>query len=144
MPGLYYKRGEDNIRTIASHRFLGFSLPSEKLKKIRAESRKLLEAGQVSARALSRLVGKMSAANQVIPPAPLFYRHLQMESVEILGAGLRIHSVDSRKELMWWDKQMVKWNGKSMMTTEPDLIIESDASNQGWGASCQGTNTGGP
>ena len=63
--------------------FLGFmvntmtmelSLPSEKLKKIRAESRKLLGAGQVSARALSRLIGKMSAANQVIPPAPLFYR----------------------------------------------------------------------
>ena len=63
--------------------FLGFtvntramemSLPPLKIKQIRAESRKLLEAGQISARALSRLVGKMSAASQVIPPAPLFYR----------------------------------------------------------------------
>ena len=34
------------------------ALPLEKLKKIRAESRKLAEAGQVTARALSRLIGK--------------------------------------------------------------------------------------
>ena len=40
-------------------------------RKIWAESRKLLEAGQVSARALSRLIGKMNATNQVIPPPPL-------------------------------------------------------------------------
>ena len=107
--------------------FLGFmvntmtmelSLPSEKLKKIRAESRKLLGAGQVSARALSRLIGKMSAANQVIPPAPLFYRYLQMDLSAALRAGCQNYettlqlSQDSKEELVWWDTQMAKWNGK--------------------------------
>ena len=60
------------IEPFQSVEFLGFtvttvtmelSLPAKKLKKIRVESWKLLEAGQVSARALSRLIGKMNGAN---------------------------------------------------------------------------------
>ena len=39
---------------------------------------------------------------------------------------------------------MIKWNGRTVLAMEPDLTIESDASSQGWGASCQGTSTGGP
>ena len=39
---------------------------------------------------------------------------------------------------------MVCWNGKTILTQDPELIIESDASTQGWGATCQGSNTGGP
>ena len=52
-------------------------------------------------------------------------------------------SPDIREELIWWDTQMIKWNGRTVLATEPDLTIESDASSQGWGASCQGTSTGG-
>ena len=51
-------------------------------------------------------------------------------------------SPDSREELIWWDTQMIKWNGRTVLATEPDLTIESDASSQGWGVSCQGTSTG--
>ena len=47
------------------------SLPAQKIKKIRAESRQILEAELVTARTLSRLIGKMNATNQVIPPAPV-------------------------------------------------------------------------
>ena len=55
------------IEPTQSLEFLGFSLdtttmelslPAEKLKKIRAESRKLLGEERVTARALSRLIGK--------------------------------------------------------------------------------------
>ena len=61
-----------------------FSLPTGKLKNIRAESWKLLREGLISGRALSRLIGKMNAANKVIPLAPLFYRYLQMDLKEAL------------------------------------------------------------
>ena len=66
--------------------FLGFtvdttkmelSLPPEKLKNIRAEAQNLLGAEPIPARALARLLGKMNATTEVIPPAPLFYRHLR-------------------------------------------------------------------
>ena len=160
MPGVYDKRRQIcTIEPAQSVEFLGFvvnavtmelSLPAEKLKKIRAESRKLLEAGQVSARALSRLIGKMNAANQVIPPAPLFYRNLQMDLAAALRGSDQDYessltlSLDSKEELIWWDTRMSKWNGKSILTIEPEMVVESDASNQGWGASCQGTSTGGP
>ena len=157
--GFIINTGKSILKPTQSLEFLGFtvdtvtmelSLPPAKIKKIRAESRKLLEAEQVSARALSRLIGKMSAAHQVIPPAPLFYRHLQMDLTSALRATGQDYestltlSPNSREELMWWDSQMVKWNGKTVISGEPDLTIESDASNQGWGASCQGTSTGGP
>ena len=46
--------------------YQGATTAPEKIKKIQAESRKLLEAEPVSARTLSRLVGKMNATNQVI------------------------------------------------------------------------------
>ena len=39
---------------------------------------------------------------------------------------------------------MIKWNGKMIMLTEPDVMIESDMLNQGWGASCQATSAGYP
>ena len=139
--------------------FLGFtvdatsmelSLPTQKIIKIRAESRQLLEAEHVTCRALSRLIGKMNATNQVIPPAPLFYRSLQIDLASALRKGNQDYetilaiSPDSREELIWWDTQMIKWNGRTVLTTEPDLTIETDASTQGWGASHQSTSTRGP
>jgi hypothetical protein len=39
---------------------------------------------------------------------------------------------------------MVKWNGKSLLSKEIDMIIDSDASLMGWGAVCQNHRTGGP
>ena len=129
--------------------FLGFTvdtvhmelkLPLEKIKKIRAESRSMVREDQVSGRALARLVGKMNATSQVIPPAPLLYRHLQMA----LSATLNQHSqcyeamvpltTECREELMWWDTHMINWNGKSLLKKEVDMIIDSDASLIGWGA----------
>ena len=115
------------------------SLPTEKLKKIRAspdDSRKLPGEGLnrlIAGRSFSRLIGKINAANQVIPPAPLFYRRLQMDLTEALRKAnqnydtrLRL-SEDRKEELVWWDTQMVRWNGKTIMTKDPKLIIESDA-----------------
>ena len=123
--------------------FLGFmvdttkmelSLPAQKIKKIWAESRQILEVELVTARTLSRLIGKMNATNQVIPPAPLFYRSLQMDLTMALRRADQDYethlnlSPDSREELIWWDTQMIKWNGRTVLATEPDLTIESDAS----------------
>ena len=136
--------------------FLGFTvdtvqmelkLPVDKIKNIRAESQAMMREEQVSGRVLARLVGKMNATSQVIPPAPLFYRHLQMA----LSATLNQHSqcydaqvsltTECREELMWWDAYM---NGKSLLKKEVDMIIDSDAYLTGWGATSQNQRTGGP
>ena len=139
--------------------FLGFTvdtvqmelkLPVDKIKKIRAESRAMLKEDQVSGRALARLVGKMSATSPVIPPAPLFYRHLQMALSHTLNQHSQCYEAqvpltqECREELVWWDAHMINWNGKSLLKKEVDMTIDSDASLVGWGATCQTQRTGGP
>ena len=85
-----------------------------------------MEVERVSACALSRLIGKMNATNPVIPPA----RNLQMDLAAALrGADQDYKTIlelshDSREELIWWDTQMIKWNGRTVISTEPNLTIE--------------------
>ncbi len=125
-------------------------LPAKKLKDIRAEARKLAQQREISVRALSRLVGKMNAASHTIPPAPLFFRNLQMAMTEALNASNQNYEVevtlsqDCLDELRWWDYHLSQWNGKSMLRKAVDLVIESDASLAGWGAVCNHQQTGGP
>ena len=128
----------------------GIKLPVEKIKTIRTEARSMAMAGHTSARAIARLVGKMNATSRVIPPAPLLYRHLQMALSEALNSNCQCYETQVslsryiREELKWWDNHMVKWNGKSLLSKEIDMIIDSDASLMGWGAVCQNQRTGGP
>ena len=39
---------------------------------------------------------------------------------------------------------MRNWNGKTLLRSEIDLVIDSDASLRGWGAAFQDQRTGGP
>ena len=42
------------------------------------------------------------------------------------------------------EKKFNLCNGRSLISSPPQIIISSDASLQGWGASCHGLTTGGP
>ena len=91
-------------------------LPLDKLKKTRAESRKLAREQITSARSLARLLGKMNATTPVIPPALLFCRHLQMSLTRALEEGSQSYetpvtlSPEGREELMWWDNHVeMEW-----------------------------------
>ena len=125
-------------------------LPLDKLKKICAESRKLAREQTTSARSLARLLGKMNATTPVIPPAPLFCRHLQMSLTRALVEGSQSYetpvtlSPEEREELTWWDNHMSRWNGKSLVKTEINIVIDSDAFLMGWGATSSQQRTGGP
>ena len=140
--------------------FLGFminsetmeiKMPGEKIKHIRLEAKKLQEKDSCQAIALSRLLGKLNHASQAIPPAPLFYRNLQLclqRSLE--GKGGKDYTapayltIPAMEELKWWQQHLTKWNGRCLLSRTPDLVIETDASTVGWGAFCQGVRTGGP
>ena len=139
--------------------FLGFSinsesltmkLPGNKLKKTRADAKKLRAQTNHPTIAVSRLLGKLNHAAQAIPPAPLFYRNLQSCLQKALEEGSQNYDYPCRlshealEELDWWINQLNEWNGRCLLTPKPDLIIETDASTIGWGASCQDVRTGGP
>ena len=48
------------------------------------------------------------------------------------------------EELEWWDNNMCRWNGKALIQRDIDLVIDSNASLEGWGACCSEQKTGGP
>ena len=52
-------------------------------------------------------------------------------------------SMHAKQELIWWRDNWKAWNEKALITGEPDIIIEIDASLKGWGATCMGQTEGG-
>ena len=140
--------------------FLGFvvnsitmeiKMPGEKIKQIRLEAKNLQKTEAPQAIVISRLLGKLNQATQAIPPAPLFFRNLQLclqRALEKKGGQdytVRAHlTAPAIEELKWWELHLTKWNGRCLLTQTPDMTIETDASTTGWGALCQGVRTGGP
>ena len=74
------------------------TLPEKKVQDLQTECRLILNRQTVSIRALSKLIGKLSASVMAILPAPLHYRQLQMQKSKELfkgGGGGRITTLSS-------------------------------------------------
>ena len=125
-------------------------LPGHKIRHIQAEARRLQGSHQISAWLLSQFLGKLNAAAQAIFPAPLFYRHLQRDLQRSLSQGGQNYDVlltlsqEAVGELEWWQDCLTKWNGNSLLKSQEQVLIQSDASLSGWGAVCNTVRTGGP
>ena len=84
------------------------NLPAGKVKKIRAETRHLLENNQITARKLSQLIGRLQAATRAVPLVPLFYCKLQQALQRVLEqsdqdySAQLILSMGEHEELQWW------------------------------------------
>jgi len=138
--------------------FLGFildsnmmtiSLPPQKLGSLLKSTKHLAEKMQTTLREISQVLGTMVASHPAILPAPLHYRYLERTKTFYLSHGFSFDSSvpmnkDIQSDLKWWIQEASSYNGRPLQITQWNLTIESDASKQGWGASCQGTNTGGP
>ena len=123
-------------------------LPDDKVKSIKFLCRTLLGQQLVSVRDLSQLIGKLTASIQAVFPAPLHYRHLQHLKNQGLAKGSGYDSClplsrEAREEIQWWLVHLKAWNGRAILSSPPDLVIETDASKVGWGAVCQGVRNGG-
>ena len=124
------------------------SLPSQKLMTMWRTTRCLGEKTQTSLREISQVLGT-TVAHPAILPAPLHYRYLESTKSYYLSCDYSFDNPvplnkDIQSDLRWWIQEASSYNGRPLQKSHWDLTIESDASKQGWGASCQGTNTGGP
>ena len=135
---------------IADSRLMELKLPGSKIKSIRAEARSIVRSSPYpTAREVSRLLGKLTHAAHAMTAAPLFFRHLQsclqhaLQPAQNYDVPCHLTS-EARDELTWWADYLPTWNGKSILRSEPDLTIETDASTVGWGARCGDLQTGGP
>ena len=114
-------------------------LPGEKIKKIRTEARHLLATPNAPARSLAQLLGKLNATSPALQMAPLFCRSLQMCLRQTLSANSQDYqstitlSPQEIEDLQWWEHHLTSWNGRSLISPASMIVIDSDASLQGWG-----------
>ena len=137
--------------------FLGFivdsalmmiALPQKKVEDVAKACQAALLQGTLSVRDLSRLIGQMSATMWAVLPAPLCYRNLQRIKNQSLSRSHSFEAIvtldnSAKEELLWWVHQLATWNGRTILSETPDLVVESDASLLGWSAVSGGVHTGG-
>ena len=125
------------------------TLPKEKLLKVQNHCQEILENEKVTVRELSKLTGRLSSTAIGVLPAPLHYPHHQHQQIQILIFHNSFEekveiSVETRKELLRWKENLTLCSGRSLISSPPQIIISSDASPPGWGASCHRLTTGEP
>ena len=126
-------------------------LPRDKLEKIILVCKKLRSKSKATVRQVASVAGKLVAEARAVLPAPLHYRNLQIAQIKSLIKGQNNYETklslnhSCKQELTWWIKSFEDWNGKSMISVDLEgaLEIQTDASNEGWGATCQNIVTQG-
>ena len=122
-------------------------LPGEKIRKIRAEARHLLAAPTVQARSLAQFLGKLNATSPALQMAPLFCRSLQISLRQSLADNSQDYqstvklSPQAVEDLQWWEQHLTSWNGRSLISPASTIVIDLDASLQGWGAIYEGKSS---
>ncbi len=128
---------------------LSLQLPGEKWRKIRKQCQKLLNLGEVSIRELSKFLGLLTSSFQAVFPAPLHYRQLDrlknhsLNTLQSYDATIPLDSLE-KEELVWWRDHLQAWNGKALFQSSVDLVIETDASRNGWGVVLRRSKYRGP
>lgn len=136
---------------VPSHRitFLGvvldlqemtFELPLDKLTAFRRRIKKLLKKARkqrpLSLKDLQSIVGTLISVNDCIWAARIHINSL----IELLRQaletddGLVPFSDQATEDLQWWMDNLETWNGRSMHQPVVDEILETDASDSGFGA----------
>ena len=131
--------------------YMSVALPEEQINRIQGACQEMLESRSTSLGGLSSLLGHMShAARTGLWIAPLYYRALQrQQALQLHQFGWRprcqmLLSRPSLEDLRWWvSPTLHEHNSQDITPPHFDLTIRTDASLLGWGATCNGTSTGG-
>ncbi|VDI25873.1 Hypothetical predicted protein [Mytilus galloprovincialis] len=127
------------------------SVPSNpKIQKIQKLCKEVKNSVKITVKKLSELIGNLTASIQAIFPAPLHYRHLQVEKNQRLNQTLSYNSElvlsqksSKRIKLVDTPVNSLEWGGL-LISIQPSVIIQTDASNVGWGAVMNKVSIGGP
>ena len=135
--------------------FLGFQIdsqrmimPQQKVKSLKQRARHLSRVSQLLVREIAQILGLMISVQPAILPAPLFYRNIERLKIRTLREQMsydaKITMTEGAKsDLHWWASEMEKQNGCYIEILQWDMVLESNASKEGWGANNLGVSTGG-
>ena len=132
--------------------YLGFVLNSKTMTikitraravKIKERCFRILKTKYLTVHKLSQAIGLMVASFQGVKYGKLHYRNCDNQKSEVLREGKGNFQTsmtlapNSKCDLEWW-VQNIEQADNSIGTPSPDIIIETDASNIGWGACVRG------
>ena len=117
---------------------LRLSVSREKLNNLITECKRRLSYPLTTLRNLSHVIGLITSVTLAVLPASLHYRKLQFQENEALACHHSYESSiqlnqESLEDLLWWCGHLKRWNGRPIHPTTPRMIVETDASNMGWG-----------
>ena len=155
--GFIVNTGKSNLEPSQSLIFLGFIvnsqkmlliLPDHKVLKIKNACQSILKQKVVSLSDVAHVTGHLVSAFPAINYLELYYKSIEFCKSHQLHLGASFDdtvtlSDQAKLDLAWVIDNLGQYNGKYLHEMPISLFIESDASNTGWGAHCNGVATGG-
>ena len=122
------------------------AMQKEKLTTLKKEIRRLMSASQsqqgITARRLARTLGTLISNSPAVEPTPIMTRHLFSCLKTKTGWDSLIYlDEDAMEELSWWHENIRTWKATSVSQTTPTMVLTTDASKTGWGATLEGGAT---
>ncbi|CAL8101581.1 unnamed protein product [Orchesella dallaii] len=122
-------------------------LPTSKRLKIKQFANALLQDKELTPRKLAKFIGMITAVKIAHQTSTLKLRQCQLHLIRSLRQqnwdAVITSSVEVNAELTWWVQNAEVLLPCSIAVEVPVLEIEADASMEGWGAVCNGVETGG-
>jgi ribonuclease HI len=118
------------------------AVPSEKMKRIKREAKKISHSETWPLRKLAATIGLLNSVCRALRIGRLMTRYLLRDVRKALqpdniwdNRKVKI-SEEARSELRWWTDHMEQFNGRPLITPTHSKELWTDASGTGWGAVC--------
>lgn len=149
MLGWFISREKSSLDPGQQKTYLGYLLDTtekevvvkvalEKKKTVAKEVRRLLrkaEKGPVPARDLARIAGLCLSLSKAVTPTKVLLRNVYATLRKKENWSSSVHlSEPAKQDLLWWVECLKTWDGQAKPKPLADFIMETDASNTGWGA----------
>ena len=124
------------------------TLPQDKVSTVVHQVHELLHTNKDTIRNVAKVIGSLIACFPAVEYGPLHYRVLEKEKINALKLNkgdydsLMIVSAEMQRELTWW-KNNLHTQFRRIVKPNPNLILTTDASLDGWGSVCETERTGG-
>jgi hypothetical protein len=116
-------------------------VPYQKKRSIKRQIRKLLKdsmEGSVTVREIAKVAGMCQAVSRAVATTPIYIRNL-MRTIPKMNKEewntRRVHlPKEAKMDLIRWIEILENWGGQALVRRPTNTILETDASDSGWGA----------
>ena len=121
--------------------------PHEKVTKLRHTLALIIKAGKARLPTLESVRGQLCSLEKVVPFGRIHFRFFQALVTRLLKKGRNnrwVHvTAEALTDLWWWAQEDNLRVGEPFVSPPPEVIVTSDASMHGWGASFEGKTLAG-